>query len=313
MQRTTTLGAAAAIAVAITAAAAPLATAAAPTILWSTTAPTATVAKTGGHYVLTMPGSSPTVWFTDRPARNAGNTTLQGFVGGWEQNAFDKVPPNAALVLKRDGVTTQTVVTLTRPQELANGKVRFRATALPTGEVMDMKTMNMAIPLGSFRNADLFIDAGDAPACPAMITSVSGEFWCTLSSSNDNAATVNVDLQAANLAGRTRTIRSCYWKGDHVLGATLYYRPYEPYDGGSASYTIDKTTPNCNAPTFSNLKADNATWSFAPVNSYYTYPERVRATRNQSVTFTLHSRKASYGGVWRFYSTPKVVLVVSDS
>ena len=62
-----------------------------------------------------------------------------------------------------------------------------------------------------------------------------------------------------------------------------------------------------------NLALDNATWSFAPVNSYFVDPPRVNDTRNQSVTFTLHSRRASYGTFWRFYSTPKVVIVVTDS
>ncbi len=277
-------------------------------LLWSTTAPTATVVKAGSNYVITMPGSSPTTWFTDRPGRTAGTTTLQGFVGGWQTNEFDKVPPNAALVLRRNGETTQTVVVLTRPQELANGKIRFRAKVLPTGDVADMKTMNMKVPTGTFRNAALFIDAGDAPSCPAMITQPG---WCTLSSSNYNSATTTVDLETPNKAQRTRTIQSCYWTGDHKLGARLYYAD-EPYDGGELSYTLDKTNAGaCNPSSFSNLS--QMSWSFAPVNSYYVSPPRVRATRNKRVTLTLNSRSASYGWSWRLYSTPKVVIVVSDS
>lgn len=273
-------------------------------LLWSTTAPTATVTKAGSAYVLTAPGNSPTVWFTDRPGRTAGNTTLQGFVGGWETNKFDKVPPNAALVLRRDGVTTQTVVTLTRPKELPNGKVRFRATVVPTGDVMDMKTMDMEIPTGTFRNAALFIDAGDAPACPAMITQPG---WCTLSSSNDNPAIITVDLQTPNKAGRTRTVQACYWTGDHWLGASINWQEqYVP----RTPYSDDKTMANCNPGSFSNLS--QATWTFQPVNHYFSSGE-VSWTRNLSATFTLHSRKASYGGWWRFYSTPKIVVVVTDS
>jgi hypothetical protein len=95
---------------------APAAMAKSPSILWSTTAPTAKIAKAGKGYTLTMPMSSPTSWFTDRPARSAGSTTLLGFEGGWQQNAFDRNPPNAALVLHHDGETMQSIVVLTKPK-----------------------------------------------------------------------------------------------------------------------------------------------------------------------------------------------------
>ena len=273
-------------------------------ILWSTTASTLTVAKAGKYYTVTAPANSPTVWFTDRPDRNAGSTTLQGFVGGWQQNEFDKVPPNAALVLRHDGTVMQSVVVLTRPEELANGSIRFRAKILPKGDVMDMKTMTMKLPTGTYRNAALFIDAGDAPACPAMITQPG---WCTLSSSNYGSATTTVDLNTPNAAGITRTVQSCYWTGDHWLGAEIHYRDEATWDG---SYTEDKTTSNCNPGSFSNLA--NATWRFAPVNTYF-LNGAFRYTRNWRVTYTLRSRSDSYGGLWRFYSTPKVVIVVTDS
>lgn len=278
-------------------------------LLWSTTAKTLTIGKAGKHYTITAPATSPTVWFTDRPGRTAGTTNLAGFVGGWETNRFDKTAPNAAIVLRRNGTTMQSVVVLTRPRELANGNLRFNARIIRTGEVMAMKTRDMTLPTGTYRNASLFIDAGDAPACPATITTPG---WCTLQSTNDVGATTTVDLETPNKAEITRTIKTCYWKGNiGYVGATLYYNDVS-YDGPLSSYTLDKRyTTQCNSPSFSAL--DDSIWTFAPVNSYYLYPPRVKDTRNKRVVLTLNSRKTDWGSLWRLYSSPKALIVVTDS
>lgn len=286
----------------------PVASAESPTLLWSTTAKTLTVGKAGKQYTVTAPGDSPTVWFTDRPDRNAGSTTLSGFVGGWEQNEFNKVPPNAALVLRRGGKVMQSVVVLTRPRELFNGSIQFRARILRKGDVMDMKTMDMALPRGRYRNAALFIDAGDTPACPAMITSPG---WCTLQSTNDVGASTTVDLETPNKAGITRTIKTCHWKGTGYVGARLYYRDVVT-NGREQNYTLNKeSTTKCDTPNFANL--NDSVWTFEPVNSYYANSSEVALTRNKRVVLTLNSRKVDWGQAWRVFSSPKAIIVVSDS
>lgn len=280
-----------------------------PTILWATTAKSLSIHESGSKYFVKLPADSPTVWFTDRPARRAGTTTLQGFVGGWQQNDFARTPPNAALILRRGDWTTQTVVVLTKPRELADGTIRFRARVLPTGEVGGMATMHREIPLGRYRNASLFVDAGDAPPCPAVITSPG---WCTLTSSIDQSATTTVDLATPSRAGVTRTITSCYWKGDHGIAAELSYQDSVSTSGAAIplkTSSLDKTTSKCNAPSFSNLA--DATWTFDPFN-YYGYAG-ILAPRNHSIALTLSSRKQAYGFAWRTGSTPKAVIVVSDS
>ena len=284
---------------------APAAMAKSSSILWSTTAPTAKIAKAGKHYTVTVPMTSPTAWFTDRPARSAGSTDILGFVGGWQQNSFDKNPPNAAIVLHHDGQTMQSVIVLSKPKEFPRQrKIRFNARILPTGKVMDMATMNEKLPTGTFKDVELFIDAGDAPACGAMITQPG---WCTLVSSDSNSASTTVDLQTPNKAGTTRTVQACFWTGDHKLDAQINWQEqYIP----QTPYSQDKTLSNCNPGSFSNLAA--ATWTFSPVNHYFV-SGAVAWTRNLSATFTLHSAKQSYGGLWWAYNTPKVVIVVTDS
>jgi hypothetical protein len=71
-------------------------------------------------------------FFTDRPARRAGELPLGRFVRRWRQLGFGDVPPNAALVLadapnNRDVL----VVELSRPRLVAGGRrLGFRAVAL---------------------------------------------------------------------------------------------------------------------------------------------------------------------------------------
>lgn len=274
-------------------------------LLWSTTAKTLTVGKSGKHYTVTAPGDSPTVWFTDRPGRSAGSTTLQGFVGGWETNRFDRSAPNAALVLRRGGKVIQSVVVLTRPTELANGSIRFRARILRKGDVMDMQTMDAVLPRGRYRNAALFIDAGDAPACPAMITS---PMWCTLASTTTGGASTTVSLATPNKSGTTRTIRSCYWKGKGLMAASLTYALYQSY---LRSESVDKNTSRCDTPDFARL--DDAVWAFAPVNVLSPRTGEVIWTQNRSITFRLNSKIEDYGDTAWLYKSPKALIVVTDS
>lgn len=174
-------------------------------LLWSVTAPEARIAKDGKRYQITLPAKSPASWFTDRPHRQAGSTTLQGFIGGWQTNRFDKVPPNAAVVLTKNKGVTQTVVTLTKPKEKANGMIRFNARVLPDGQVMRRTTLHKDMIAGRYKRAELFIDSGDAPPCPTMITKPG---WCTLSSSNYDSASTTVELETPHFNGITRTVQS---------------------------------------------------------------------------------------------------------
>ena len=91
---------AAAIAVA-GAAAVSLASAATPaSILWAGQVSTATVTKSGSTTTVAVPNSASLAWFTDRPARRAGNTTVKGLAANWKQWGFTADPPNAAIAIR---------------------------------------------------------------------------------------------------------------------------------------------------------------------------------------------------------------------
>jgi hypothetical protein len=151
---------AAAIAVA-GAAAVSLASAAAPTsILWAGQVSTATVTKSGSTTTVAVPNSASLAWFTDRPVRRAGNTTVKGFAANWKQWGFTADPPNAAIAIGSGRSRKTYVVTLTRPRTTST-TTSFRARPVPTGRVMGMPNMG-TLPRGTFRNAGLFIDGGAA-------------------------------------------------------------------------------------------------------------------------------------------------------
>ena len=108
-----------AFAVALTAAA-PAAHAAAPLptdtpLLFSTLAPASTVNVSAYSTSITIPADSPTTWFTDRPNRKAGMTTASQIASRWKSYGFEKIAPNAAIVMRQGDTSSQVVVTVAVP------------------------------------------------------------------------------------------------------------------------------------------------------------------------------------------------------
>jgi len=142
----------------------PAASAAKPGILYSAAARDATVAKAGTALRLSAPAATTTTWFTDRPARRAGTTTLGGLANIWDATGFGKDPPNAALLLTHQGKTRTHVVTLTDPRR-EGGRVSFRLRAVPGGEEAGYAHSHRIQP-GRYGRATLFIDDAALPPCP---------------------------------------------------------------------------------------------------------------------------------------------------
>lgn len=94
--------------------------------------------------------SGRVVFFTDRPARNAGQLSIQEFVAGWTTNGFAADPPNADLQV---GVGTQATgypVELHDPvYDASDDTLTFRITSLDGRQAP-----------AEFGAAVLFIDAG---------------------------------------------------------------------------------------------------------------------------------------------------------
>ena len=57
-----------------------------------------------------------TVWFQDRPGRNAGRMTTGDFVDGWAAAGFAEDPPNATVEIVAGGATSDHVVVLSDPR-----------------------------------------------------------------------------------------------------------------------------------------------------------------------------------------------------
>ena len=106
--------------------------------LFSVLAPAATVTSSSFSTSISIPGTSPLVWFADRPARAAGTGTAAGLVANWKRLGFTAVPPNAALVTSRDGMTMQQAVKVSNPRT-EGSLVTFTITPLRTA-VLGMRT-----------------------------------------------------------------------------------------------------------------------------------------------------------------------------
>ncbi len=107
------------------------------------TAQMAPVEGQAGTYTFTMPirtAKQPVVWFTDRPARDAGTLSMRNFVGLWSTpgtNTFATDPPNVAIVYTSGGTQKTFIATMTSPVIIpptatpGTAKIQATMTAVP--------------------------------------------------------------------------------------------------------------------------------------------------------------------------------------
>ena len=93
-------------------------------VLFVTEGPIAQMAPVEGQagtYTFTMPirtAKQPVIWFTDRPARDAGTLSMRNFVGLWSAkgtNTFATDPPNVAIAYTSGGKQKTFIATMTSP------------------------------------------------------------------------------------------------------------------------------------------------------------------------------------------------------
>jgi hypothetical protein len=97
-----------------------------------------------GTYTFTMPirtAKHPVIWFTDRPARDAGTLPMAAFVGLWSargSNAFSADPPNVAINYASGGKPTTLIATMSSPAIIPNtarpGTPQLQATMTAVSE-----------------------------------------------------------------------------------------------------------------------------------------------------------------------------------
>lgn len=142
-------------------------------ILYSVLSDSSTVYTSTKSTSLSIGADSPVTWFTDRPKRTAGTTTARRLIESWQANGFDVTPPNAAVVVTRDGQSSQSAVTLTRPR--INGDVvTFTLKPLArSAAVLGMKTSGAPVTAGSYEGTEIFIDSGSTVQCGAYQATLS--------------------------------------------------------------------------------------------------------------------------------------------
>ena len=117
------------------------------------------------RYSLTLRGlSASTIWFADRPRRDAGRLATNGFFAGWARLGFRSDPPNAALVVKADGHThTMAVELKLRRYDADRHLARFDVRALGSlgGGLRHLNgALERRLPR-FFSSPSLFIDNSD--------------------------------------------------------------------------------------------------------------------------------------------------------
>ena len=180
--------------IAVAAISAASAAAAPTTFLYSTSAGWA---KVDGARV-TLPTTASVSWFTDRPARRSGATTLGDVVDAWSASGLDASPPNAALVVTRKGESSTHIVTLTQARRQGN-TVSFRVRAVPGGTEAGMRSTGR-LAAGSYARAELFIDDVATPPCGSVVptgTSCLYDFSSTISASGSTITLCGVNSASA--------------------------------------------------------------------------------------------------------------------
>lgn len=144
---------------------------------------------------------------------------------------------------------------------------------------------------------------GQSTTCPAFLDMQPGDFGiCRLRAGDSTAAIVDIPLQNASEANKTRIVFLCdYTK---VRAITTFRR-----DSNLSWETI--TTNYTNNPQCSTGKALQL--RFNPENYYpYLYQPTVVAARNRDVSIRIPSCDEAYGWLCPFYNNPSVLVQVAD-
>ena len=116
-------------------------------VLEGQSAQMAPVEGQAGTYTFTMPirtAKQPVIWFTDRPARDAGTLSMGNFVGLWSApgtDTFATDPPNVAIVYTSGGKQKTFIATRTSPVIIpptatpGTAKLQATMTAVPDAQL----------------------------------------------------------------------------------------------------------------------------------------------------------------------------------
>lgn len=132
------------------------------------------IRDTGASYTLTLYDvASQVQYFSDRPQRMAGQSSLESFVSGWASRGFSEDPPNAALVLlDAESQEDTLIVELTNPIYNSQAEtLQYTVTVIDDyqseGLAYHSRRADMSLP-EQFGRVNLFID--DAASTGNFVT-----------------------------------------------------------------------------------------------------------------------------------------------
>jgi len=150
------------------------AAATAPEILMSASTSRGAISAAPGRDWVSLPASTVVTWFTDRPERRAGHTTLRRVAAAWALYGFRADPPNAALVVSGPTGARTHVVELGTPK-VRGARILFRTKPLADGQVAG-RSASHAPESASRVRLEVFIDDVSG-ACGGFVGSWTSTPW----------------------------------------------------------------------------------------------------------------------------------------
>jgi hypothetical protein len=147
-----------------------------PGLLFAQVATGGTLERGGDGITLTLRGIDPgTIFFSDRPERNAGQLPNAAFVDMWDAAGFTEDPPNAALTIAGAPPSADVFVVELSDPRLVDGRRGIAYTATPVKKVGITSAEERMDPLrnapATFRDSSLLID--DVPPTDAATAAAS--------------------------------------------------------------------------------------------------------------------------------------------
>ena len=206
----------------------------------------------GKRWKVTLSGVNPTtVWFQDRPGRDAGRESTASFVRNWTDYGFASVPPNAVIQHSNaEGVVV----------ELRNPRYNSKRATLTYTAIIDPGS-NQRLD-SRMRNVSLFIDDAQSPLSTASfeLTGITENMSITIRLTEPNAGADPV--YAAFLLGdltQDQPVFELTSPDGSVSIETLTVYPTEivlntsAVMSGTGSGTLQLSLPISTAPTVSDI------------------------------------------------------------
>ena len=248
-----------------------------------------------GTYTFTMPihtAKQPVIWFTDRPARDAGTLSMRNFVGLWSAkgtNTFTTDPPNVAIVYTSGGKEKTFIATMTSPVIIpgtamaGTAKLQATMTAVPEEQLATYakgkgklathakkaQRNAMRFPASSVivRTPSVFVDDNTNGTSITISTGV-GPTGCTVTSYNpsNNLACTTYTADPAYFTLVGIIYNYTYFVDDNTNGTSITISP----GVGPTGCTVTSYNPSNNLAC-TTYTADPAYFTLVAYIYNYTY------------------------------------------